>query len=183
MARGIIRKFFAAGVLVSFLPCAGATNVWFDSKLKYIGPPDRGPAGGVSLLGDANGRRYLNCWGWADEANKVKFDADTVCWIASNTKGIAAAAVLTLVDDGRIGLDDPVSGYLPEFADLKVKEKDGGIRPAKTVMTIRHVLSHTSGLAFFPDMPIDGRPVRLLAQLGAQTPLLADPGTHFRYSN
>lgn len=183
MTKTVFNKIVAACTLFAAATCAGAADTWFDSKLAFKGPAGRGPVGGVSLLGDANGRRYVNCWGWADEANKVKFDADTVCWIASNTKGIAAAAVLTLVDEGLIGLDDPVSKYLPEFADLKVKEKDGKIRPAKTVMTIRHCLSHTSGLAFFPDMSIDARPMRLLAHLGAQRPLLADPGTKFKYSN
>lgn len=162
---------------------AGATNGWFDSKLKFTVPQGRGPVGGVSIIGDAGGRRYVNSWGWADELNKVKFDADTVCWVASNTKGIAAAAVLALVDDGLISLDDPVSKYLPEFANLKVKEKDGTVRPAKTVMTIRHALSHTSGLAFFPDSTRDAVPMRLLAQMGAQKPLLGDPGERFRYSN
>ena len=144
---------------------------------------DDGPVGGVTILGDANGRRKVEAFGFADRAQGVKFDADTVCWIASNTKGIAAATVLTCVDDGLIALDDPVSKYLPEFKDLKVKEKDGTVRPAKTVMTIRHVLSHTSGLEFFPGWPIDARPMRLLAQEGAKSFLWTDPGTGYRYSN
>ena len=183
IARGFVGRSLFAGVLLAFLSSTGATNEWFDSDLKYIGPSGRGPVGGVSLVGCAAGRRHLNCWGWADEENKVKFDADTVCWAASNTKGIAAAAVLTLVDEGRIDLDDPVSKYLTEFANLKVKEKDGTVRPAKTVMTVRHLLSHTSGLDFLPDLPIDARPMRLLAQLGAGTALLDDPGARYRYSN
>ena len=144
---------------------------------------DDGPVGGVTIIGDANGRKTVECFGFADRAEGLKFDADTVCWIASNTKGIAAATVLTLVDDGLIALDDPVSKYLPEFKDLRVKEKDGAVRPAKTVMTIRHALSHTSGLEFFPGWPIDARPMRLLAQEGAKSCLWTDPGTGYRYSN
>ncbi len=162
------------------------TNRWFDSELNYIGPVDRGPVGGVSLIGGADGRRHLTCWGWSDEAKKIKFNADTMCWIASNTKGIAAAVVLTLVDDALVSLDDPVSKYLPEFAVLGVKDKNAVVRPAKTAMTLRHVLSHTSGLAFFPGKPCDRRderPMRLLAHLGAKTPLEFDPGQGFKYSN
>lgn len=172
------------------LSCAAfsetSANRWFDADLNYIGSPDRGPVGGVSLIGAADGRRHLTCWGWADEAKKTRFNADTMCWIASNTKGIAAAVVLTLVDDGLVSLDDPISKHLPEFAALTVKEKNGSLRPAKTVMTLRHVLSHTSGLAFFPGKPYDcrdERPMRLLAHLGAKTPLEFDPGTGFKYSN
>jgi CubicO group peptidase (beta-lactamase class C family) len=159
---------------------------WFDAELNYIGPSDRGPVGGVSLIGYADGRRHFTSWGWADEEKKMKFSADTMCWIASNTKGIAAAAVLTLIDDGLVSLDDPISKHLPEFANLTVREKDGSVRPAKTVMTLRHVLSHTSGLAFFPGKPCDRRderPMRLLAHLGAKTPLEFDPGEGFKYSN
>ncbi|MBO7721756.1 MAG: serine hydrolase [Kiritimatiellae bacterium] len=157
--------------------CAAALTAAEESK------PADGPVGGAAIYGNANGRRKVEKFGYADKMRKVPFTEDTVCWIASNTKGFAAATVLTLVDDGLVSLDDPVAKHLPEFAQLKVKGKDGAVRPAKTAMTIRHVLSHTSGLEFAPGFPIDSRPVRLLAQMGAKSYLWTDPGTGYRYSN
>jgi CubicO group peptidase (beta-lactamase class C family) len=99
--------------------------------------------------------------------------------IASSTKPITATMVLILVDSGRIGLDDPIEKYLPEFRGIKV----GGRNQAKHPPTVRQLLSHTAGISGrYPH----GRPtsgtlaefVRTIAERG----LLAEPGTLFQYS-
>ncbi len=70
---------------------------------------------------------------------------DTIFRIQSMTKPVVSVADDDAGAGGRIGLDDPVSKYLPEYAHSTVYD-NGTIRPAKTVMTIRHLLTHTSGL-------------------------------------
>ena len=79
---------------------------------------------------------------------------DTIFRIASMTKPVTSVAVMMLVQEGDIGLDDPVSEYLPAFEDEKVIEnfnpadKSYTTRPAATPMTVRHLLTHTSGLGY-----------------------------------
>lgn len=66
--------------------------------------------------------------------------------IASMTKPLTAAAVLLLFEEGRITLNDPVSDHLPEFRDRMVRTDSGDLVPAEREMTIRHLLTHTSGV-------------------------------------
>ena len=138
--------------------------------------------GAVSVVVDAKGKATVDCRGYADLEAKTPMRPDSLFWLASNTKAIAAATLMTLVDEGKVNLDDPVSKYLPEFADVKVAAKDGPRAPVRP-MTVRMTLSHMSGLPFFPGMPIDKRPIAELAHLAATTPLAADPGERYAYSN
>ena len=120
---------------------------------------------------------------------------NTIFRIQSMTKPIVSVAVMTLVEEGKIGLDDPVSKYLPEFAKTMVREEDGTIRPAKSQMTIRHLLTHTSGL-----IAVVGPPRTPLHQIWADSgtwapdqtvleasrrtgalPVLNDPGALWNY--
>ena len=141
--------------------------------------------GAVSVVVAADGREDVRCCGFADIATGRRMSPDTLFWIASNTKAMAAAVMLTLVDEGAVGLDDSVDRYLPEFKCLQVEDAQspGGVRLAKACPTVRQLLSHTSGLKFFPEMPIDRWPVRLLASKAARMPQRADPGTRYCYSN
>lgn len=85
-------------------------------------------------------------------------------------KAIACALVLSYVEEGKLALDEPISRYLPEWQGTKVP-------------TLRQCMSHTSGLKFFPEMPIDRRPVQLLSRLGAKEGLASAPGEKYQYSN
>ena len=85
--------------------------------------------------------------------NPEPMTLDTLFWIASFTKALTTAAALQLVEAGKIGLDDPVAGHLPALARPKVLEGfDADDRPrlrdAATPVTLRHLLTHTSGLAY-----------------------------------
>jgi CubicO group peptidase (beta-lactamase class C family) len=78
------------------------------------------------------------------------FDADSICRVYSMTKNVTRIATLLLVEDGKLTLDQPVTDYLPEFRDLRVAidpAKSLESRPAEQVMTIRHLITNSSGLA------------------------------------
>ncbi len=151
---------FAAAV--GFTACAGDYD-------EFIGTGPGKVPGAVSI-GCADGKITVKCYGFADAAAKMPMTADTVGWLASNTKAIACALVLSYVEEGKLQLDSKVSRYLPEWKGEKVP-------------TLRQCMSHTSGLKFFPELPIDRRPVRELSRLGAQSERVASPGEKFLYSN
>ena len=77
------------------------------------------------------------------------FDENSICRVYSMTKNVTRIATLLLVEDGKISLDQPAASVLPEFAQLRVMidpEKGLDSRPAKNVMTMRHLITNTSGL-------------------------------------
>ena len=133
-------------------------------------------AGAVALVADKDSVRSLDAVGYADLAAKKPMRTDNLFWIASMTKPITATAVLMLQDEGKLSVDDPVSKYLPELA--KLKTADG--KPAK--VTLRHLLTHTSGMA--EATPQESRAARKLADLipgYAERPLQFQPGSKWQY--
>ncbi len=120
--------------------------------------------------------------------------ADTVVWIASMTKAITGACAMQQVERGKIKLDAPIKEVLPELADPKVLEgfdADGRpkTRPARRDITLRHLLTHTSGFSydFWNDdivryMEKTGTPgVISCANVALTLPLIADPGERWEY--
>jgi CubicO group peptidase (beta-lactamase class C family) len=142
----------------------------------------------------------LHCVGWADREAEVPFAVDTICRVFSNTKLVTSCAALLLHEEGRIGLDDPVERYLPQLADRRVLRPGatdaGDTEPANGPITIRHLMTHTSGLSYGlldPDTLIYrlytearvGWPNTTLAEMVdilAGLPLAAHPGTRWDYS-
>jgi CubicO group peptidase (beta-lactamase class C family) len=152
---------------------------------------DRGAlAGAVTLVADKDNVLSLNAVGYADVAAKEPMRADTLFWIASQSKPITATALMLLVDEGKLSLDDPVAKHLPEFRSpwlVAEQDKDHVLlkRPQGTV-TIRHLLSHTSGLPFRSEMEeptLDLLRLRDAVRSYAMTPLLFEPGTKYQYSS
>lgn len=147
-------------------------------------------AGAVLLVTNAERTLAVDAVGKADLEAGRAMPADAVCWIASMTKPMTAVAVMMLVDEGKISLDDPVMKHVPEFRSLWVARESGPQRmvlerPAQT-MTIRHLLSHTSGLAFrsaVEEPTIDVVPLETAVRSYPLMPLEAEPGTRYRYSN
>ena len=90
----------------------------------------------------------------ADVATGRALTADALFRIASMTKAITSTAAMQLIEQGRFGLDDPVEKYLPAFARLQVFESFDGatgayrVRPATRIATVRHLMTHTSGLGY-----------------------------------
>jgi CubicO group peptidase (beta-lactamase class C family) len=122
--------------------------------------------------------------------NPAAMTPDTVFWIASFTKAVTTAAALQLVEDGRLGLDDPVGGWLPTLAAPKVlRGFDGDGRPvleaARTPITLRHLLTHTSGHGYEFCSDALTRYVEAMGPyprgVGPDAPLLFEPGSGWTY--
>ncbi|MBE7197446.1 MAG: beta-lactamase family protein [Parafilimonas terrae] len=113
---------------------------------------DGGAVAGVVALGaTADGIVYEGAFGEA--AAGAPMSRDTVFWILSMTKAVTATACMQLVEQGRLGVDQPASDVLPDLASPKVLEgfeADGTprLRPAKRPVTVRHLLTHTSGYTY-----------------------------------
>ncbi|MES2507988.1 MAG: serine hydrolase domain-containing protein [Verrucomicrobiota bacterium] len=147
-------------------------------------------AGAVVWAGTVEKGASLSTVGFADIEARVPMKDDTLFWIASMSKPMTGAAVMMLVDEGKIRLDDPVEKYLPEFkgqqlAILKDGKQTGTKAPARLI-TVRDVLSHTSGLPFKSpeEQPtLDGLPLEKAVKTYASHPLVFEPGKDFLYSN
>lgn len=150
-------------------------------------------AGAVSLVATKDRIVYLQPVGYRDLANKAPMQADSLFWIASTSKPMTVTAFMTLVDDGKVSLDDPVEKYLPEFHDqmVAVKAKNSNApNPAPVAsdhpIRIREILSHTSGLPFRSKAQIgvlDALPLKDAVHSFAAEPLNYQPGTDYVYSN
>jgi CubicO group peptidase (beta-lactamase class C family) len=137
---------------------------------------DREVAGSVTLVATANGIVHIEAVGKADLSADRPMSTDDLFWIASMTKPVTGAAVMMMQDEGKLQVDDLVEKYIPEFASLKTAEGE----PAK--VTIRHLLTHTSGLA---EMSGQGsRPVKTLAEAipyYVNRPVAFKPGSKWVY--
>lgn len=122
-----------------------------DATLKSF--PDSGKVAGVSALIFEKGKEvYYNAFGYADREAKLPMDRNTIVRIFSMTKPVTGVALMTLYDKGAFQLDDPLSKYAPEFANMKVYkgvDADGNLilEPAKRPITIRDLTRHTAGFA------------------------------------
>jgi methyl acetate hydrolase len=144
--------------------------------------------GVVAAVTNKDQMLYLKAFGRQDVARGVPMSTNTVFRIASMTKPVTSVGIMMLYEQGKLRLDDPVGDYLPAYKGREVmatfNEKDATYttRPASREMTLRHLLTHTSGLSY---------PFTSPAVLAIQTktgrdpkelPLLFDPGTKWHYS-
>ncbi|MFV0132676.1 serine hydrolase domain-containing protein [Streptomyces sp. HMX87] len=156
------------------------------------------------LVAVARGGRvaHLTVHGLRDVAAGLPVETDTLWRIYSMTKPVTAVAVLMLVEEGRLSLDDEVARYLPAFAEPRVYVEgdppDVVTRPADGPVLVRHLMTHTAGLTFgfYHTHPVDAlyraaglessvRPGAGLAEtvdLYASLPLQFEPGTQWNYS-
>jgi CubicO group peptidase (beta-lactamase class C family) len=161
---------------------------------------DSGQVSGIYAVIARHGHiGYERTFGWMDVARRERMRRDAVFRIYSMTKPVIAVGVLRLVEDGKVALDDPVSKYIPSFADVKVFA--GGTADAPFLaapdspITVRQLLNHTSGLAYgLTPGPVDtifaraklydaGRTLEQFADSLARIPLLFSPGTEWSYSS
>jgi CubicO group peptidase (beta-lactamase class C family) len=147
-------------------------------------------AGAVTLVADRDRVLSLEAVGFADVAEKKPLQTDALFWIASQSKPITATALMMLVDEGKVNLDDPVEKYLPEFKNLWLAvERDREhilLHKPKHPPTVRNILSHTSGMPFRSEMEVptlDLLPLRVGALSYSVTPLQYEPGSKYQYSN
>jgi methyl acetate hydrolase len=145
-------------------------------------------AGVVVMAADRKGVIYEGAFGVADIAEARPLQLDSMFRIASMTKAVTSTACLQLVEQGKFAIDDPVEKYLPQFYKAPVFESfdpatgDYKLRPAAGAVTVRHLLTHTSGLGYpftdpttrdFKPRPGEEYPVG---------PLVFDPGERWLYS-
>ena len=172
-----------------------------DSKTSYAADVlqpyvDNGQLPGAISVFYKDGVQETCCIGYADVASRKRIDLDKSFMQCSQTKGFCGVTIAKLVEEGKISLDDPVSKYLPEFKTLWVldEEKDGvkTMHKAKNVLTIRMCLNHTGGFPFEISAKrrdvrgggwSGGAPIRQVASVAADSPLLFEPGTQIKYSN
>ena len=159
---------------------------------------------GAVVLIARNGKIVMfDAFGYRDKEAKAPMKTDTIFRIASMTKPIVAVAAMILMEEGKLSLADPVSKYIPAFADTHVAVKkenaDGTIEiatePQFRPMTVQDLLRHTSGLTYgaigtnrvkqaYMDMKVmvpDQTNAEMVEKL-AKLPLLYQPGTHWEYS-
>ncbi len=107
-------------------------------------------AGGVTMMARHGKVIHLEAVGMADREAGTPMQTDSIFRIASMTKPITSVAVMMLWEQGKLGLDDPVSKYIPEFKKMKVLVNIDPLKtePAKREITIRHLLTHTAGFAY-----------------------------------
>lgn len=202
------KRLFGLGLLLAALPAAA-----FAAELPVAVPADAGLqpdklaavdafmekqvadkkiAGGVVAIARYGKVGFLKAYGKQDlEADKA-MQPDTIFRLYSMSKAITTAAALTLVDAGKIGLDDPVSKYIPSFKDLQVAGPDG-LRAPSRAMTVKDLMLHISGLSYGsgPDAhkeaysrlkPLESKDLAEMAEKLAKVPLAHDPGADWTYS-
>jgi len=147
----------------------------------------------VAMAADENGIVYEGAAGERSPGSGDPVTPDTMFRIASMTKMVATVAALQQAERGNLDLDEPVETYVPEFAELQVLEGFDGdtprLRPPASQATVRQLVTHTSGLAYwFWNADIvrweqaTGIPNVLSGKMEVFTaPLVADPGTQLEY--
>lgn len=154
-------------------------------------------AGNILLVGNSKGVGVLETTGTQGPEQSTPMDEQTIFRIYSMTKPIVSVATMTLVEDGLLAISDPVSKYIPEFANMTViDETTGAITPAANEMTVQDLLTHESGLIydiFDPQSELGKRYFQAgslrsditaltLAENLAALPLRFEPGTKWNYS-
>ncbi len=186
--RQALRVFLLLFVAVAARAADNAGAVldgYLESRLRESGIP-----GYVAMVVDHNGPRYTGAFGKQDVAANLPMRADSIFRIASMTKPITSLAVMMLVEQGKVALDDPIEKYLPEYANPRVIEtfypldRSYTTRPAVRPITVRNLLTHTSGIGYgFASLTLaqlqgDGASAR---PLPSPPPLLHDPGALWTY--
>src|SRR5438067_10653771 len=156
---------------------------------------DRGDVPGVvAMAATREGPIYQGAFGRRVLPDGTPMTADTVFWIASMTKAITSTAAMQLVEQGRLGLDRPIADILPELAAPQVLEGfdaagEPRLRPATRPITLRELITHTSGLVYDIWNPEMGRymeakgiPGIISCQDAAlMLPLVFEPGAQWDY--
>jgi methyl acetate hydrolase len=166
------------------LPSQGATAL--STFLKSA--TDRGDVPGVVVaVVDKNGVLYNEAFGKSSTVKNTPMTKDTIFNMASMTKPITSTAIMILVDEGKLKLDDEVAKYLPKWKDpvviSKFNEADASYetRPAKRQITIRHLLTHTSGIGYGFASPMLTKIMERTKKTEMDSPLLFDPGESWAY--
>jgi CubicO group peptidase (beta-lactamase class C family) len=205
------RQFLAALGALAASPAWARSTRWPKVQAlldRYVAEKKIAGASAALTVGGAP-LAYVNAGTLALDSS-VAANEDTLWRIYSMTKPVTGTAAALLIEDGKLALDQPVADFFPAFANIQVAidpAKGLDARPAKTPMTVRHLLTHTSGLTYTitgkgavrkayrekglfgfygqPPEPGDGAMPTSLAEFAervATIPLIAEPGTAYNYS-
>lgn len=210
------RSFIAGGLALGLMPSlawAKAPAKWAHVQALLDGyvSSKQFAFASAALLAGGDQVDYLNAGTLAYDS-RVPADENTLCRIHSMSKPLTAAAAMILIEDGKLGLDQPVADVFPSWKAMRVAiapKVSLDSRPARTAVTMRHLLTHTAGLTYFffkqdkvgdaydahgitPGLNIAAgkakpgdRQAHSLAEMMdrlAELPLMFDPGTQWHYS-
>jgi CubicO group peptidase (beta-lactamase class C family) len=170
-------------------------------RLERVGPAmqayvDRGVYAGVSTLIARRGKVvHVGAFGWRDKEAGLAMTADTIFRLYSMTKPIVCTALMTLLEEGRFRLIEPLAKYIPAFGAVKVLEADGSLAAPVRPILIRDLMTHMSGLSYHfveesgvGKMYTEGKLLAAHHSLEAaiddlaRFPLAFQPGSGWRYS-
>jgi methyl acetate hydrolase len=180
--------------MICTLACVSCTPTEVASPIDAVlasGVENGRIPGVIAIAATSDGITYEGTAGVRDISSNTKMTVDTIVRIASMTKAITSVAVMQLVEQGEIELDQPVSNYLPRLKEVEVLEGFDAdnkpiLRPAKTAVTVRQLLTHTSGYVY----EIWNEDAAHYSSLGhgasdgddfLDVPLSFDPGTKWEY--
>src|SRR5579863_9868563 len=188
------REFGSAALLLG----AATRSVWgagtagIDQTLRASLKTHKIPAC-VAMAATADKTTYSGAFGKRDSASGVDVNADSIFVIASMTKPVTSVAAMQLVEQGKLKLDEPASTYIKELGSLQVLhgfDSSSGkpiLKPATKPVTLRRLLTHTSGFAYdtwFADMLRWEKETGTSIPLGTVaplTPLMFEPGSRWQY--
>ncbi len=195
----LICLFAGAPLFAGDIPTVPPAEVGLSAdKLAEVGKfmekqvADKKIAGGSVLIARHGKIAFSHSYGVIDLETRKPVSADTIFRLYSMTKAITTAAALNLVDAGKIHINDPVSKYIPAFANLKVAAKEG-LRAPEREMTVKDLMLHTSGLtygggpdalreAYLKMKPLESANLEEMTEKLSKAPLAYDPGTDWIYS-
>ncbi|MEI7730058.1 MAG: serine hydrolase domain-containing protein [Verrucomicrobiota bacterium] len=147
-------------------------------------------AGAVTLVATADKVLDVQAVGWADLAANQPMRPDCLFWIASQSKPIAVTALMMLVDEGKVSLDDPVEKYLPEFKDQWLAAEHDNqhvlLKKPQHPIVVSNLLNHTSGMLYKTSIEqptLDLLPLNARMHAYVMSPLQFEPGTKHLYAN
>src|SRR5690349_11273767 len=150
--------------------------------------------GVVAVAASGNQVIYQGAFGKRDLSKDDPMTADSVFWIASMTKAVTTAGAMQLVEQGKLALDEPIGKLLPDLATPMVLEGfdakgEPKLRPAKKLITLRQLMTHTAGFcydmwnadmgAYLLKKEIPG--IITCQNAALKTPIASDPGTRWEY--
>ena len=136
-------------------------------------------AAGIVTLAIKDGQViHLDAAGSANVAKQRAMKTDDLFWIASMTKSVSVTTIMTLVDEGKLSLDEPASKWMPDLGKVKLQNGQPPARP----ITLRDLMSHTAGITFPKRAPSDGAiSLKAYAANLVKAPLSFEPGSAYEY--
>ena len=181
----IARRGFLAGAAARVLD-ARAVPEQVDEAIRS-GIARRKIPAAVGSIADRRKTLYTGAFGVRD-ASGGPVRADSIFRIASTAKPVTTVAALQLVDQGKVDLSEPVAKHLPQFANLDVLEGFDGsgkpvLRPARTPITLHHLLTQTSGLCYpiWDERMFRHSSIKVENAPAKPGPLMFEPGTRWQY--